>query len=99
MREMDFFKKLDAIVLSHAIARGGPFAHAIEGENRCFLKRGGEKRRSGVRLMVFGEKNLSLISNFPCYKLFNPNLLLDPEGDRLKERRDAPRRISHIGLE
>ena len=79
MRKFDVGQQFKGIALADAVAGSRPFAHAVNRQNRGFLKRRRKKRGRGVRFVMFGEQHMPVKADFIGDKGANPELLLHPE--------------------
>jgi hypothetical protein len=52
--EVRLMSELDSVTASDPVARSGPFADTVDGEDRRLLEGGGEERACRVGLMVLG---------------------------------------------
>ena len=100
VREVDLVRDLQIVAIADAEAGGGPLADAVDGQEGRRLVGRREERRRGVRLVVLGEEHLALeTGQRPLDERRDEELLLDPQRDRLEERRQAGRCARQVGLQ
>ncbi len=97
---MQFAQHLDLVPTPCAVARGGPFAHAVHGEKCRLGIRRRKKCRGRMRLVMFREKDFAretrqLLLN----QRLHPDALANPERNRHQESFQPTWRVSQIAME
>ena len=101
VRESQLVRQRDPVRVSDAVAGRGPFSDTVQCQNRGVLKRRGEERTGGVRLVVLGEGD-ALAIGAPESAPDLPGqvqLLREPLRHCVHERPEAARRVGQVGLE
>ena len=62
MRKLDVLEDFDAVIPSDAERGGGPFADAVERDDRRLPEGAWEKGGGGMALVVLREKDFTLVS-------------------------------------
>ena len=82
MRKTQLFQKLDLVPLAFADAGRGPFAHAIDRQDRRALERRRKERRGRVGLVVLRENDRAFVAELVAQVRFEPDLFLHPDRHR-----------------
>ena len=98
MRKLHLGSNGDLISPAHPVTCGRPFPYTIHREKSGFLEGRWEKRRSGMRLVVFGKNDLPFEPELVLNVILHPEFLLDPKRHGLEERSDSARRVGKISL-
>src|SRR5262245_9736522 len=97
MGKLKLSQQLEGVAAAEAITRGTPLTHAIDRQNRGFLKGRGIKRRGRMRLVVFWKNDLAFVTQLFPEKFFHPEFALKPQRHGHDERLQTARCISKIG--
>ena len=102
MGEANLLQHLKVIALSLSHRGGGPFPHAVDGDDGRLGERGGEERAGRVGLMMFGEQDRGpgrqAGQGIPD-RLPEIQLLFQPAGQDLGEGRQAGGSHREVGLQ
>jgi len=104
VREGDLLHQLERIPFADADRRRRPLADAVESEHRGLLERGRVEGARRVRLVMLGEEDVRRLGEAAALQRLvdvrrNPQLLAQPDRDRLHRRAQAARRHGQIGLQ
>ena len=101
VREAHLSDQANPVAAPHAVAGGGPFAHAVQRQDRGLLERRRKEGARGMRLVVLGEDEppgVRAAQTAPQLAR-QIQLLAQPQRHRLEERPKPLRRVGEVGLE